>query len=661
MSALAAAVVGAATFLLSGLLAVALPSRATATLSVLAGGTLTGAALAVLFGATAPDLILPWAIPGASFHLALDPVAAVFLVPMGLMAALGAVYATRYWADEDHPRSHRLVRGAYGVFVAAMAVVVLAGNGVVFLMAWEVMALSAFVLIATEHERAEVREAAYIYLVATHAATLFLWVLFSRIAAVTGTFGFAPLPPGGATTATLLIGLVGFGLKAGLMPLHVWLPGAHASAPTHASALLSGVLLKVGIYGIVRTTAMVAHPPVAFGGLVLLLGAVSAVGGVSFALGQHDVKRLLAYHSIENIGIILMGIGLALMGRSLGRPEWVVLGLAGAFLHVWNHAFFKGLLFLAAGSAIRATGTRALDRMGGLGRAMPLTGGFFLVGALAICGLPPLNGFVSELMIYLGLFRTALPGGSMFAAFAAPILAFVGALAVACFVKVFGAVFLGTARTPAAEDAREAPAAMLWPMAALVGLCALIGLAPVLVAPLLDRAVTSFVSGEGMAGAPLPALASLVSFGWVMALGLAIVAATVILALLGRLTLRTEANAETWGCGYVAGTARIQYTASSFADPLVGILSGFLRPRIRHPDIAAILPAASRMTAHVDDVLLEGVVRPSFTRAGKFLAHIRILQGGHVNLYIFFLLLGALTLLLTTLPIMEGVRALWNG
>jgi hydrogenase-4 component B len=661
MNALAAAVAGAAIFLLSGVLSAVLPSRFTAALSVVAGGTLSASALAVLFGATPPDLILPWAIPAGSFHLTLDPIAAVFLVPMGIMGALGAVYATRYWADADHPRNHRLVRGTYGVFMAAMASVVLAGNGVVFLMAWEVMAVSAFILIATEHERAEVREAAFIYLAATHAATLLLWVLFARVAAATGTFGFAPLPAGGAATATLLIGLVGFGLKAGFIPLHVWLPGAHASAPTHASAVLSGVLLKVGIYGIVRTAAMVAHPPVAFGGLVLLIGAVSAVGGVSFALGQHDVKRLLAYHSIENIGIILLGIGLALMGRSTGRPEWVVLGLAGAFLHVWNHAFFKGLLFFAAGAVIRATGTRELDRMGGLGREMPLTAGLFLVGALAICGLPPLNGFVSELMIYLGLIRTALPGGSMFAAFATPILALVGALAVACFVKVFGAVFLGSARTAPAQSAQEAPAAMLVPMATLAMLCAFIGLAPALLAPALDRAVAAFAAGDATAAPALPTLASLVSFGWVMVLGLALVAATAILALSGRLTRRTGASTETWACGYAAGTARIQYTASSFADSLVGILSGFLRPRIRHPEMGGVFPAPSHMAVHVDDVLLEGAVRPSFTHTARFLARIRVLQGGHVNLYIFIILIGALALLMSTLPVMAGLRALWNG
>lgn len=661
MSILAVAVAGAALSLLSGLLAALAPSRVTAAFSVAGGAALTGAGLAVLSGAPASGLLLPWSIPGGSFRLTLDAVAAVFLVPMGILSAMGALYATRYWADADHPRSQRLVRGAYGVFVAAMAMVVLAGNGVVFLMAWEIMAVAAFVLVATEHERPEVREAAYVYLVATHAATLLLWVMFSRIAAATGVFGFASLPPGTASTVTLLIGLVAFGLKSGFIPLHVWLPGAHASAPTHVSALLSGVLLKVGIYGLVRTFSLVAEPPVALGGLVLLLGAVSAFGGVAFALGQHDLKRLLAYHSIENIGIILLGVGLALMGRSLDHPEWVVLGMAGAFLHVWNHAFFKGLLFLAAGAAIRAAGTRALDRMGGLAATMPRTAALFLVGAIAISGLPPLNGFVSELMIYLGLVRSALPGGAMFAAFAAPVLALVGALAIACFVKVFGAVFLGSPRTPASGPAGEAPAAMITAMAVLAALCAIIGLAPALVAPGLDRAVDAFVASAGAATLETPRLATLVPFGPVMALGGGLAATAMVLLFIASPIMSRRSSTETWSCGYGAASPRLQYTASSFTSSLVDILSSVLRPEAYPPAVEGIFPAGSRYSVHVDDVLLEKAVRPAMTRTAGILARIRVLQGGHVNLYIFILLLGTLALLLTTLPVTALVRALWNG
>ena len=284
-----------------------------------------------------------------------------------------------------------------------------------------------------------------------------------------------------SATAIFVLALVGFGLKAGIMPLHVWLPGAHANAPSHVSAIMSGVMIKMGIYGLVRVLVLLPTPPLAWGYVLLGLGVVSGVLGVAFAVGQHDLKRLLAYHSIENIGIIVIGLGLALIGRTLDRADWIVLGLGGALLHVWNHALFKSLLFLSAGSVIHATGTREIDRLGGLAKAMPRTSLAFLVGAVAICGLPPLNGFVSELLIYLGLFGTlgiGEGGACPMAAFAAPALALIGGLAVACFVKVFGVVFLGTARSEDARHAHESAWSMLGPMGVLMGCCLFIGLFP---------------------------------------------------------------------------------------------------------------------------------------------------------------------------------------
>ena len=245
----------------------------------------------------------------------------------------------------------------------------------------------------------------------SHFATLSLFGMFAVMAHVTGSFNFASLANGttGQLNTIFVLALLGFGTKAGIMPLHVWLPGAHAQAPSHISAMMSGIVLKMGIYGLVRVLSLFSEIPVQWGELILALGTVSAVLGVAFAVGQHDIKRLLAYHSIENIGIILMGIGLALLGRTYHQPIWVVLGAAGGLLHVWNHALFKSLLFFAAGSVVHATGTREIDSLGGLAKLMPLTSNCFLLGAVAICGLPPLNGFVSELMIYLGLFHTITP------------------------------------------------------------------------------------------------------------------------------------------------------------------------------------------------------------------------------------------------------------
>ena len=240
------------------------------------------------------------------------------------------------------------------------------------------------------------------------------------------------------------------------MPLHIWLPGAHANAPSHVSALMSGVLIKMGIYGLVRVTSLFPAPPAWWGTTLLVLGGASGVLGVAYAIAQHDIKRLLAYHSVENIGIILMGLGLAVLGRSSHRPELILLGIAAALFHTWNHGLFKALLFLSAGSLIHATGTRSIDRLGGLARAMPRTALAFLVGAVAICGLPPLNGFVSEYLLYVGFLQTVAGAGDdtwLAGAFGAPALALIGALAVACFAKVFGAVFLGVPRSPAPRGA----------------------------------------------------------------------------------------------------------------------------------------------------------------------------------------------------------------
>ena len=380
-----------------------------------------------------------------------------------------------------------------------MALLIVARNSLLFLVGWEIMALAAFFLVTTEDHDREVRAAGWVYLACTHTATLCLFALFALLRSAIGSFSLTSIPAeaitGSFETAVFTLAVLGFGMKAGVVPLHLWLPGAHAMAPSHVSALMSGVLIKMGIYGLVRVTSLFPHPPVAWGAVLLALGVVSGVLGVAYAIGQHDLKRLLAYHSVENIGIIVMGIGLALIGRSLNRYDLIVLGLCGALLHVWNHALFKALLFLSAGSVIHATHTREIDHLGGLAKSMPSTAGLFLIGAVAICGLPPLNGFVSEFLLYLGLISTVLEtskpayGGI---AFAVPTLALIGALAVACFVKAFATIFLGTARSTHSDQARESTFAILGPMAVLAACCLTIGLAPQGLPLVLDRGVNAW-------------------------------------------------------------------------------------------------------------------------------------------------------------------------
>ncbi|HET9753458.1 MAG TPA: proton-conducting transporter membrane subunit, partial [Myxococcales bacterium] len=453
--------------------------------------------------------------------------------------------------------------------------------------------------------------------------------------------GLDPASPTG--TAVFLLALAGFGIKAGLMPLHVWLPGAHANAPTHVSSLMSGVLIKMGIYGLARTAASVAHPPFWWGGTLLALGAVSAILGVAFAIGQHDVKRLLAYHSVENIGIIGMGLGLALIGRAVGRPELVLLGLAGALLHVWNHGLFKALLFLAAGAVIHSTGTRDLDRLGGLLRRMPATALLFLLGAVAICGLPPLNGFVSELFLYMGFFRAAVePTGRWWipTAFAAPALALVGALAVACFTKVFGAAFLGEPRSGDALHAHEPGAAMLGPMIALAACCAAIGLAPALVAPVLDSAAAAF----GVQGR----LASAVPLGRIAFAGGLLLATLALVGFVLAVRVRRAGAGPTWDCGYAVPTARMQYTSSSFAQMLVGMFSFALHPEEHAPRVAGAFPGPAAYHGEVPDAVLDRLVAPALRGAGRAFEALRFIQRGDVQAYLTYILLTLVLFLVWT-------------
>jgi hydrogenase-4 component B len=581
-----------------------------------------------------------------------DGLSALFLAPIYLIVPLGAVYGLRYWRAADHPTTARKLQLFYGLLPAGMATLVVARNGLLFLTGWEVMALSAFFLVSTEDHDREVRAAGWLYLVATHVSTLCLFALFALFAAASGSLSLDRLDPAavepGRATTLFVLALVGFGLKAGAMPLHVWLPSAHASAPSHVSAVMSGVLIKMGVYGVVRFTSYLPHHRPEWGAVVLAVGAASGVLGVAYAIGQHDLKRLLAYHSIENIGIIMIGIGLALLGRSAGRPDWMALGLAGALLHVWNHALFKALLFLGAGSVVHATHTREVDHLGGLARVMPRTAAWFLVGAVAICGLPPLNGFVSELLIYLGLFRTlAADGGpaQIGTAVAAPVLALIGALAVACFVKVYGAVFLGSPRTGAGRHAAESGRAMTGPMAVLGGCCAGIGVAPALVAPALGRGVSAWAPEVGDAAA---LLRQLVPFGWVTGMGLALVAGLAVGAAVLWVRVRRGGRAAgpTWGCGYAAPTPRMQYTASSFAQMLVRLFAWALLPRTHRPGPLPLFPGRAEFHSGVPDAVLDRAVLPGAGVGAGALSWARVVQSGSVQAYVAYIFVTLLVLLL---------------
>jgi hydrogenase-4 component B len=626
--------------------------RATTLLALV--GAVLGLVGIVRFWATGESrpVAWPWPLPAAEFRVAMDGLSAIFLMPVFLISLLGGVYGLGYWSEAEHPENGRKLRFFYGVLTASMALLLIARNSVLFLFSWEIMALSAFFLITTEDEKREVRETGYLYLVATHTATLCLFGLFALLHAASGSYSLGPLKPEvvtpGMATAAFVLALVGFGLKAGLMPFHVWLPSAHAITPSHVSALMSGVIIKMGIYGLLRVTSLFPDPPLSWGLTALCLGVVSGILGVSFAIGQHDLKRLLAYHSIENIGIIVIGIGLALVGRSLGRADWVLLGLGGALLHVWNHALFKALLFFSAGSVIHAVRSREIDHLGGLAKAMPRTSFCFLVGAVAICGLPPLNGFVSEFLLYLGLFGTLLgdPGRSFAGvAVAAPALALIGALAVACFVKVFGATFLGTARSEHALHAHESPRSMIGPMAVLVACCFSIGLAPLLFAPLIQQGVSAWAPALAIDAPPLAAVAPL---GWLTAMGAFEISALLVLgaAWRGRIRRSATARGDTWGCGYLAPTPRMQYTSSSFAEMLVGMFGWVLRPRTHRPSGLPLFPRTAAFRSEVPDAVLDEVVVPVFRGAAWLSSRFRVFQQGNIRVYLLYIFFALIVLLL---------------
>jgi hydrogenase-4 component B len=634
---------------------------------LLIAGSLLGAltALVALTRGVVETSSFLGALPELALHLRLDPLAAFFLAPVCVLGGAGALYGERYWRQAEHPENGRKLRLWFGVLISSLAGVVLAADGVAFLFAWEIMALAAFLLVTTEDDLREVRQAGWVYLVAAHAGTLALFALFGLLWASTGSLEFRPLLEDasrpGVTGVLFLLALLGFGLKAGIVPMHFWLPAAHANAPSHVSALLSGVVLKMGIYGLLRILTLLPTPPSAVGMLLLAAGAGSAIYGVLFALGQHDFKRLLAYHSVENIGIIVMGLGLALIGVSAKQPAWAALGLAGCLLHVWNHALFKALLFLAAGAVIHSAGTREIDRLGGLARPMADTASLFAIGAVAICGLPPLNGFVSELLIYLGLLRInadGIEGVWSVAPLTVPLLAMAGALAIACFVKAFGSVFLGPFRSEAAARAHEAPSGMRLAMLLLALGCIGIGALPLLVMPALDRVVQAWVRLDS----PPPPLAELVPWAPLMGINAVLVLGALGFALLvrSRSRLRTAAQTVTWDCGYARPGSTMAYTASSFAQILVGLFSWLLRPRSQGAVPSEPFPPAGSFHTHVPEQVMEGILAPLWAGFRRTLIPLRAVQQGRIQQYLMYVLLTVCVLLASLYPLGE-ILLRWLG
>jgi hydrogenase-4 component B len=621
-----------------------------------AAGCLFGLIVVIiqLFSGVTGALSLPWNTAlGASFTIGFDALTGVFLLPLYLIGGLSAVFGAGYLTHTSPATRRGSHWFFYCILIISMALVMLARNAVLFLIVWETMSLSSWMLVTFEHEKAEVRRAGITYLVATQIGTAFLIVLFLVLGSASNPIVVFGAPDaaldfsrfGGLTApaagVAFLLALVGFGTKAGIVPLHIWLPEAHPAAPSHVSALMSGVMIKTGIYGILRILSFLGAPPAWWGWTVLVVGASSGVIGVLFALAQHDIKRLLAYHSVENIGIICIGIGVGMLGLSYGSPLVAMLGFAGGILHVLNHAIFKGLLFLGAGAVTAATGTREMDRLGGLLRRMPLTGGAFLIASIAICGLPPLNGFVSEFLILSGAFRaiinpiaaTALAG--TLASFA---LALISGLAAACFAKAFGIVFLGEPRLDAAAGAREQGMTLVIPMLVLAALCVVIGL---LAAPVV---MTVAPLAAALAGLETPAALGLVAplsgILWnVIGVAAGVMGLAGVLALVRFLLQRhrTRVQTGTWDCGYVNPSPRMQYTSSSFAQPLVGMFRGLLSPHRRLTKIDTPFPTEAGFSTETPDAFSQRIFLPGIRHFAGLLSRMRWLQHGRLQLYVLYI------------------------
>lgn len=613
----------------------------------LAGCAIGLYAVAKLVAAAQPEhLSYSW-LQLFTLSFSVDSLSAFFLIPIFGVCPLAVLYSFHYFNDGDE---NRRVGTSYlftNLLIVSMALVVTADNIISLALAWECMSVTSFILVMFDYERKVTRKAGYIYFIFTQAGAMFLFAAMALAYSSTGSYDLAAFAgmPRTVKLVVFFLALVGFGSKAGIFPLHMWLPHAHPAAPSNISAIMSGVMIKMGIYGIIRFYSMIDLTDMILGQTVLVLGMVSGILGVVYALGKHDLKKLLAYHSVENIGIILIGAGVGMIGLASGNTLMAGFGFAGSLLHVLNHSIFKSLLFLGAGAVLKATGIRHIDEQGGLIKRMPLTGRTFLVGSISISGLPPFNGFISEFLIYYGAFQGMTLRGSsfVFSTLAILSLAVIGGLAAACFAKVVGVVFLGEPRTPKAANADEAGVGMSAAMVALAVSCLVIGVYPM---PFVKFA---FFGLQSIKAIPvindsmyIPVIANLALAAQLL-LG-CIVAVTILRKLL--YIGKDIDRAPTWGCGFTQPTVRMQYTGTSFAMSVVEFFRPFVRVCTEYSGINQIFPGRTTYTTRVDDVaellLVDKAVSPLVSLLGK----LRWIQHGQIQMYIGYIFLTIIVLLM---------------
>jgi hydrogenase-4 component B len=605
------------------------------------------------------SLVLPLGLPWIGAHLRLDALAAFFLVVVNLGGAAAAVYGLGYGTHEPAPAR---VLPFFPAFLAGMNLVVLADDAFTFLLAWEFMSLGSWALVMAHHREPGNAHAGYVYLVMASFGTLALLLAFGLLAGPSGGYAFAAIRsaalPQGLSALVLLLVLLGAGSKAGLVPLHVWLPLAHPAAPSHVSALMSGVMTKVAVYGFVRIVFDLLGPPAWWWSVVvLILGAITAVMGVLYALMEHDLKRLLAYHTVENIGIIFIGLGLALAFETNAMGFAAALALTAALFHVLNHSLFKSLLFFGAGAVQSATGQRDMEQLGGLIHRMPLTSFAFLVGAAAISALPPLNGFVSEWLTFQAILLS--PDVAQWSLkFLVPAvgaaLALSAALAAACFVKAFGVTFLGRPRSRAAERAAEVDRHSLAAMFALGALCVFAGVFPGLIIDALAPVVIALAHGARMPVQTtiawltvVPVSASRSSYNGLLVLLFIAISASLAAWVIHRVASKAIRRAAPWDCGFPDPSPLSQYSAGSFAQPIrrvFGTLAFRAREAVDMPAPGDLRPAEFHLS--LQDLAWDGVCVPIAGAVGSVADRLNHLQFLTIRSYLMMVFLALIALLL---------------
>jgi formate hydrogenlyase subunit 3/multisubunit Na+/H+ antiporter MnhD subunit len=659
----------AAVLITTAALALAIPDptrarRVVYGICLIASSALLVTALLALLGIsqTPSAVTLPLGIPWLGARFRLDALSAFFLAVVALGAAAASLFALGYGRHEPAPRR---VLPFYPAFLAGMSIAVLADDAFTFLVSWEFMSLSSWALVMAHQRVPDNVRAGYVYLIMASFGTLALLLMFGLLAGADGGYAFADMRAGqlsaGAAAVVLLLALIGAGSKAGLVPLHVWLPLAHPAAPSHVSALMSGVMTKVAVYGFVRIVFDLLGTPAWWWSMVVLaLGGITAVMGVLYALMQHDLKRLLAYHTVENIGIIFIGLGLALAFRAHGMALAAALALTAGLLHVFNHSIFKSLLFFGAGAVLASTGERDMERLGGLIHHMPRTAFVFLVGCAAISALPPLNGFVSEWLTFQAiLLSPQIPswGLKLLVPAVGALLALSAALAAACFVKAFGVTFLGRARTPAAEHARETDRFSLAAMFFFSALCLVAGVLPGFFIDALAPVVQSLVGAHMPVQSGVdwlsivPIAESRSSYNGLLVFLFMLLSGALAAWTIHRLASDKVRRAPPWDCGYPDASPATQYTASSFAQPIRRVFGTVVfraRERVDMPPPGALQPA--RLTVEMRDPIWDALYAPIAGGVGFAADRLNHLQFLTIRQFL-SLVFAALVLLLLVLAI----------